>query len=72
MLANLDLNFFGVYPNAPAESRFWNSEFSTLYAWDSIGTSSFFKRRNTVTQNLDSSDCEKIVALKGHGFSRAA
>lgn len=36
-----DLDFFGVYPGQPAQSRFWNSEFSTLYAWDSIGTSSY-------------------------------
>jgi hypothetical protein len=42
-----DLDFFcfnnqrGIPYNCPPQSRFWNSEFSTLYAWDSIGTSSY-------------------------------
>jgi hypothetical protein len=44
-LADLDFFCFNnqrqVAYNCPAQSRFWNSEFSTLYAWDSIGTSSY-------------------------------
>ena len=27
--------------NCPAQPRFWNSQFSSLYAWDTIGTSSY-------------------------------
>jgi hypothetical protein len=27
--------------NCPAQSRFWQSQFSSLYAWDTIGTSSY-------------------------------
>jgi hypothetical protein len=29
------------YPNCPAQPRFWSSQFSSLYAWDTIGTSSY-------------------------------
>ena len=42
-----DLDFFcynGAYSisyNCPAQSRFWQSQFSSLYAWSSIGTSSY-------------------------------
>jgi Carboxypeptidase regulatory-like domain len=42
-----DLDFFcyngayGVNYNCPSQSRFWQSQFSSLYAWSSIGTSSY-------------------------------
>jgi hypothetical protein len=32
---------FGVSYNCPAQSRFWQQQFSSLYAWSSIGTSSY-------------------------------
>lgn len=42
-LANLD--FYcgdGAYVfNCPGQSRFWQSQFSSLYSWDTIGTSSY-------------------------------
>jgi hypothetical protein len=42
-----DLDFYcvnhqtNVSYNCPAHSRFWQSQFSSLYAWDTIGTSSY-------------------------------
>jgi hypothetical protein len=41
-----DLDFFclygcATYPNGNPISRFWQGQFSTLYAWSSIGTSSY-------------------------------
>jgi hypothetical protein len=42
-----DLDFYGVYPGGPnsgsgnLQPRFWNSQFSSLYAWDTIGISSY-------------------------------
>jgi hypothetical protein len=42
-----DLDFYcwnsenSVPYNCPAQPRFWNSQFSSLYAWDTIGTSSY-------------------------------
>ena len=42
-----DLDFYcwnsanNVPYNCPAQPRFWNSQFSSLYAWDTIGTSSY-------------------------------
>jgi len=32
---------FGVSYNCPAQSRFWQQQFSSLYAWSSIGNSSY-------------------------------
>jgi len=32
---------FGVSYNCPAQSRFWQQQFSSLYAWSTIGTSSY-------------------------------
>jgi hypothetical protein len=45
-LADLDFfcsNYFDptIGYNCPAQSRFWQSQFSSLYAWDTIGTSSY-------------------------------
>ena len=44
-LADLDFycynGAYGVNYNCPAQSRFWQSQFSSLYAWSSIGTSSY-------------------------------
>ena len=44
-LADLDFycwnNQNGVPYNCPAQPRFWNSQFSSLYAWDTIGNSSY-------------------------------
>jgi len=44
-LADLDFYCFnsqqGVPYNCPPQSRFWNSQFSSLYAWDTIGISSY-------------------------------
>jgi hypothetical protein len=44
-LADLDFycfnGAFNVGYNCPAQSRFWQSQFSSLYAWSSIGTSSY-------------------------------
>jgi hypothetical protein len=31
----------GEYPNCPTTPKFWNSQFSSLYAWDTIGNSSY-------------------------------
>jgi hypothetical protein len=35
-----NFNVFVPY-NCPAQPRFWNSQFSSLYAWDTIGVSSY-------------------------------
>ncbi len=44
-LADLDFycynGAFGVSYNCPNQSRFWQSQFSSLYAWSSIGSSSY-------------------------------
>jgi hypothetical protein len=44
-IANLDEycfnGAFGVSYNCPAQSRFWQPQFSSLYAWSTIGTSSY-------------------------------
>jgi Carboxypeptidase regulatory-like domain len=32
---------YAIFPGAPAQSRFWSSQFSSLYADDTIGTSSY-------------------------------
>ena len=57
-----DLDFFcfnsaqNVPYNCPAQSRFWNSQFSSLYAWDTIGNSSYnalqFTLRHPTTHGL--------------------
>jgi hypothetical protein len=40
-IADLDNPYWGEYPDMPSQSRFWSSQFSSLYALDSIGTSSY-------------------------------
>ncbi|MBB5066862.1 TonB-dependent receptor [Granulicella mallensis] len=40
-LALLENMVCSCFANGPAQSRFWSSQFSSLYAWDSIGTSSY-------------------------------
>ena len=40
-LVMLDFAPYGFFPNIPAQSRFFSNQFSSLYSWDSIGTSSY-------------------------------
>jgi hypothetical protein len=40
-LVELDFAPYGFYPNIPTQSRFFSNQFSSLYSWDSIGTSSY-------------------------------
>lgn len=40
-LVELDFAPYGFYPGIPTQSRFFSNQFSSLYAWDSIGTSSY-------------------------------
>lgn len=40
-LVELDFAPYGFYPNIPAQSRFFSNQFSSLYADDTIGTSSY-------------------------------
>jgi hypothetical protein len=40
-LVMLDFAPYGFFPGIPTQSRFFSNQFSSLYAWDSIGTSSY-------------------------------
>jgi hypothetical protein len=40
-LVELDYAPYGFYPGIPTQSRFFSNQFSSLYSWDSIGTSSY-------------------------------
>jgi hypothetical protein len=40
-LALAILDVFQIFPGSPTTPRFWSSQFSSLYSWDSIGTSSY-------------------------------
>lgn len=40
-LAILDFAPYSPFPNTPSQSRFWSNQFSSLYADDTIGTSSY-------------------------------
>ncbi len=40
-LFDLDMACQFIYNNCPSTPRFWNQQFSSLYAWNSIGTSSY-------------------------------
>lgn len=61
-LALAILDVFGIFPGSPnfgpglPQSTFWTDQFSSLYAWDSIGTSSYnalqFTLRHPATHGL--------------------
>ncbi|WP_158820009.1 TonB-dependent receptor [Granulicella sp. S156] len=40
-LVMLDFAPYGFFPGIPTQSRFFSNQFSSLYSWDSIGTSSY-------------------------------
>jgi len=68
-----DLDFFcynGAYNagyNCPAQSRFWQPQFSSLYAWDSIGMSSY----NALQFTLRHPQSHGLTTDIGYTFSKS-
>lgn len=66
-LVMLDFAPYGFFPNIPAQSRFFSNQFSSLYAWDTIGTSSY----NALQFTLRHPSSHGLTVDAGYTFAKS-
>jgi hypothetical protein len=66
-LVEFDYAPYGFYPNIPTQSRFFSNQFSSLYSWDTIGTSSY----NALQFTLRHPSSHGLTVDAGYTFSKS-
>ena len=66
-LVELDFAPYGFYPGIPTQSRFFSNQFSSLYSWDTIGTSSY----NALQFTLRHPSSHGLTIDAGYTFSKS-
>lgn len=66
-LVMLDFAPYGFFPGIPAQSRFFSNQFSSLYSWDTIGTSSY----NALQFTLRHPSSHGLTVDAGYTFSKS-